>query len=140
MANLLRVYRRFYRISIADDLTSSYTLIDPYFLTATVRNVSQGNVIIEASATTVNTLVGIYYADLSVSLYNTDDEYEIDWQVSYSALSPIKHLHTQFRFPDRAVSTGNVIRELDVELVNQPSLDVAVEKHTFNYSIEPNNP
>lgn len=139
MAGLLRIYRRFYRINVVDP-QDQYTLIDPYSLTASVRNISQGSVIVEASATTVNTGVGVYYADLSVPLYTSDDEYEIDWQVTYTASAPLRHLYTRFRYPEIDSNSGSVIRELDLELINEPSLDVSVEKYTLDYTVEPNTP
>ena len=96
----------------------------------------------EASATTVNTTVGVYYADLSVSLYNTDDIYEIDWQVEYTVSSPVRHLFTRFRFPGVSVSVpaGNVVRELDIEVVANATIDAMIERSTLEYNIEPHNP
>ena len=96
----------------------------------------------EASATTVNTTVGVYYADLSVSLYNTDDIYEIDWQVEYTVSSPVRHLFTRFQFPGVSVSVpaGNVVRELDIEVVANATIDAMIERSTLEYNIEPHNP
>ena len=142
MANLLHVYRRFYHVENSASGSSSYTLIPPYSLSASVRNISQGSIVVEASATTVNTTVGVYYADLSVSLYNTDDIYEIDWQVEYTVSSPVRHLFTRFQFPGVSVSVpaGNVVRELDIEVVANATIDAMIERSTLEYNIEPHNP
>jgi uncharacterized membrane protein len=140
MAELLHVYRRFYRVSTSDGAAPTYTLIDPTTLTASVRNISQGNVVVESTASTVNTSVGVYYADLSVDLYNSDDEYEIDWQVEYTSSAPVRHLYTRFRFPYRTISVGRVVRELDVEVSNPMVLSVELDGNTLDYTIEPANP
>lgn len=140
MAEVLRVYRRFYHVGIAADLSSTYTLIDPYSLATTVRNVSQGNIVVESSASTVYVSTGVYYADLISSLYNTDDEYEIDWQTRYIDIAPIKSLYTRFQFPYVIDPGGGVIRELDVELINEIPLKLEVTTHSIDYTIEPNTP
>lgn len=139
MADVLLVYRRFYRISAAPDLSTTYTLIDPYALTATVRNVSQGNITVEASASTVNTTVGVYYADLVASLYNSDDEYEVEWSVVYVNNTPQKNLYTRFRFPSDSSIGGdvNVVYELNYEMINPLPLSFSVSSHALSYSIEP---
>lgn len=137
MAGVLRVYRRFYHISIALDNTSSYALIDPTSLSATVRNVTQGNLIVEASATIVPVSTGLYYADMTAALYNSDDEYEIDWQVQYVSATPTRSVYTRFRFPmDNSSTGGIVIRELDIEMDNPLPLEIALESRTLDYVIE----
>lgn len=140
MANLLHVYRRFYHVDVSIDGSSSYSLIQPHALSASVRNISQGSAIIEASATTVNTTVGVYYADLSVSLYNTDDVYEIDWEVQYTPSSPVRHLLARFQFPGISIQVGNVIRELDIEVIADAPIDVMIERSELQYAVEPHNP
>ena len=139
MADVLLVYRRFYRISATPDSSTTYTLIDPFALTASVRNVSQGNITVEATASTVNTTVGVYYADLVASLYNSDDEYELEWSVIYVDNTPEKKLYTRFRFPSDSSIGDNVtvIRELDYEMVNPLPLSFNVRSHALSYSIEP---
>ena len=137
MAGILRVYRRFYHISIAPDQTSTYTLIDPTALSATVRNVTQGNAIVEASATIVQVSTGLYYADMTSSLYNSDDEYEIEWQVQYTAAAPTRFLYTRFQFPsDTTVGGVVVVRELDVMMDTNLPLEIALDSRTLDYVIE----
>lgn len=123
MANDLRVYRRFYSIVVSDDASTSYTLINPSSLAAVVRNISQGSTVVEASATVANVSVGMYYADLSSSLYNTDDEYEVNWQVNYLSSSPLRNLYTRFKFPETGSSSGGtivkIIKEIDVEILKK---------------------
>jgi hypothetical protein len=87
----------------------------------------------------MNTTVGVYYADLVVSLYNTDDIYEVDWNVQYTSSSPSRHLFTRFQFPGFSVQVGNVIRELDIEVVPALSLEVEIENEELSYTIEPYN-
>lgn len=137
MALALQVYRRFYHINIAPDNTSSYTLIDPTSLSATVRNITQGNLVIEANTTIVPVSTGLYYADLTSALYNSDDEYEIDWQVQYVPAALTRSVYTRFKFPINNGSTGNVVvRELDIEMVNPLPLEITLESRTLNYVIE----
>lgn len=143
MAGILRVYRRFYHISIALDQTSAYTLIDPNSLSATVRNVTQGNAVVEANATTVQASTGLYYANMDSSLYNSDDEYEIDWQVQYVPAAPTRSLYTRFQLPyDDSVGSGGtgvvVIRELDVVMDNQLPLEISLDSRSLDYVIEAN--
>lgn len=138
MAELLRVYRRFYHILVSDQ-SSSYTLMDPLSLTAIVRNVSLGNTVVEATASTVNTTVGVYYADLVPSLYDSDSEYEIEWRVVYESGAPSRSLYTMFRYPDQAVqASSTVVRELDFEVINEPALEIEINKHVLKYTIERN--
>lgn len=138
MAGVLQVYRRFYHISIANDLTTSYTLIDPTSLSAIVRNVTQGNLIVEASATIVHDSLGLYHALLDSSLYTSDDEYEISWEVQYVSAAPTRLLYTRFQFPmeDVVGSEGLVIRELDVEMDNGLPLEIAMQSRTLSYVID----
>ncbi len=134
MADLLRVYRRFYHIQ-----SSSYTLVDPLSLTAIVRNASLGNTVVEATASTVNTTVGVYYADLVPSLYDSDHEYEIEWRVVYESGAPSRSLYTMFRYPDQAVQqSAAVVRELDFDVINEPALGIEINKHVLKYTIERN--
>ncbi len=141
MAGALWVYRRFYHITVALDHSTSYTLIDPTSLSATVRNVTQGNLVVEANATLVNTSTGVYYADLTSSLYSATDEYEIDWRTQYVPAAPTLSLYTRFRFPmDDGSSGGQVIRELDVEMDNQLPLEIAMDSRVLDYVIVPDTP
>ncbi len=136
MADFLRIYRRFYRVDVGPDLSTAYSLVDPVSLVATANNYSL-SAVVEASASTVNASVGVYYADLSSSLYSSNYEYEVDWQVVYAAGAPTKHLYSRFRFPDSVTgSTGAIIiREVDVELLTQVPLEIEVERHTLTYEI-----
>lgn len=141
MAGLLRVYRRFYHISIASDQTSTYTLIDPYSLSATVRNVTQGNTIVESNATITQVSTGFYYADMTSSLYNSNDEYEIDWQVQYNSTAPNRSLYTRFQFPsDSSGNSGDtgvvVVKELDVVMDTQLALEISLDSRSLDYVIE----
>ena len=137
MAGALRVYRRFYHIGIAIDHSASYTLIDPTSLSATVRNVTLGNLIVEADATIVQDSTGLYYADLTSSLYNSSYEYEVQWTVKYIPVAPTTAVYTRFRFPLNAGTTsGLIIRELDVVMDNQLPLELSIESRTLDYVIE----
>ena len=137
MAELLHIYRRFYRVDATIE-SSSYELIDPYSLSASVTNVTQ-NSLVEGTATTVNTLVGIYYVDLSVPLYNTNDIYEVDWQIQYTPSSPVRHLYSRFRFPEVLVQVGKVIRELDINVDNR-DIRIELAGGPIDYTIEHHNP
>lgn len=121
MAQELRVYRRFY--VVRNDI---YTSIDPYFLSASTRNTSQGSILVEPSVPIVNTTTGEYFANLDRNLYNNDDVYELNWIVRYIVEAPLKNLYTKFKFPVGNTIVGNI----DVEIIND----------TIETKITKNNP
>lgn len=93
----LKIYKDFYVIIHNSSINSDdYNLIDPFNLTAEVKE-EGGNEVIEVVNVNKESL-GKYYVNLNVELYSFDKNYEIFWNVVYIENAPLKKLITRFNF------------------------------------------
>lgn len=123
MAAVIRLYRRFYRITPSSGAGDAYTLIDPVTLSAKVYlrdTVSE----IESVSSVVRESEGIYYADLNPNLYSFQNVYDLKWFVDYTVLSGQKTLITTFKLNPKSIS-GEISTEiqdnyLETEILDQP--------------------
>ena len=135
MANLLRIYRRVYHITVGSDGSSSYELMDPLSITAIVHNRATSSVV-ESPASVVYESIGNYYVDLVPSLYNGTDIYEIEWTLQYVTGSPSRQLFTQFMLPLNLTPSGSVvIRELGIELANPHPIEIEVQHRPLEITV-----
>ncbi len=118
--NYLRLYRDFYYIESHGTSSETYSLINVDNLSAYVT--IEGSASIIESPEIFNESLGRYYVDLSSSLYNIDDIYEMNWVVKYTTDSPVKRLITRFRLNPVVVGQNVDIRlnsqEIRLEIVN----------------------
>lgn len=126
MANL-RLYKDFYTISYSHLTGETYTLIDPYALTATT-NVEGITTIVETPSY-VNESVGRYYVNLNPNYYSFDKTYEIQWHVYYVSYAPYKILRTRFR-----VSPNNITGAIEIEVLT-PQFDIVVGNKNIDIQI-----
>jgi hypothetical protein len=135
MAKELNIYRRFYNFVVNEDESTSYSSFDPYGISASTRNVSQGNATVELNVTVTRVGVGRYYADLTSSSYNTDDIYEVVWYVQYTEEAPEQVLYTQFQYPYATDPTVRIIGRIGLEMENEPSLRVEISRSNITHQI-----
>jgi len=123
----IKIYRRFYCI-ISNDSGESYTLINPFSISANSYNVTQGNVLVENNLTVTKSSLGIYYALLNGALYNSNDEYQVTFTVAYIDGTESKELYSQFKLNPVISPKGTV----SVEIGNKPILlKINVNNTTF---------
>lgn len=123
MAAVIRLYRRFYKITPSSGAGDNYALIDPTVLTAKVylRNTTSE---VESISGVVRESEGIYYADLNPNLYSFQNIYDLKWFVDYTASSGQKTLITTFKLNPKSIS-GEISTEiqdnyLETEILDQP--------------------
>ena len=133
MAGVIQIYRRFRVLTFSNSgstTVENYTAINPTSLTADVYNVTGGNTLVESGATVTNQETGLYFADLNELLYNSDNDYEVYWNVKYNDDSPVKLQYTRFKFKMAPV----VGREIEVEILNNKPLEFTVVNNHFTTS------
>jgi len=109
-----RLYRKVYRINYNSG-TSNYTLVNPTSISASVY---LSNTIIE-SVSVVNESTGIYYVELTPSLYTNPNIYELRWTIQYTSDSASsKTLHSMFMYEPANVDNRQlyVFGEISYEL------------------------
>ena len=128
---LLRLYRRFYKIEkAATDSSETYSLIDPTQLTAKtfVRNTTNE---IEDLGSPQKDSSGIYYVNLNPKKYSIDLEYDVHWYVTYISIAPIKRLLTTFKLIPQILSSGQIEYNLDynnnIEFEINDAIDIEIE-------------
>lgn len=111
---VLRLYRKIYCI---DTATNQYTLISPTSLSASTYVAGTGGTesttLIESSISLTEEETGIFYADLTPTLYASDVTYDLVWYVKYTSEAPEKKLTTRFR-----IKPFNVAGQVDFEIEN----------------------
>jgi hypothetical protein len=112
---VLRLYRKFYRVSTSDS-PNSYSLITPFSISADTYVAGTGgtnsNTLVESGVTLVEEETGIFYADLNPKLYSSDVTYDLVFLVQYTSIAPAdKKLITRFR-----VMPFNIANQLDYEI------------------------
>jgi len=108
----IRLYREFFCFSYIGSESTSQTLIDPYYISATTKLVS-GSTIIE-EPTPIQESSGIYYVNLNPILYTFSNIYELNWYVNYIDGTTQKILPTRFK-----LNPLNIGNQIDLELQNQ---------------------
>lgn len=111
---VLRLYRKIYCI---DTATNQYTLISPTSLSASAYAAGTGGTesttLIESGIPVTEEETGIFYADLTPTLYASDVTYDLVWYVKYTSDAPDKKLTTRFR-----IKPFNVAGQVDFEIEN----------------------
>jgi hypothetical protein len=112
---ILRLYRKFYCVS-TNDTPESYTLITPTSITASSFIAGTGGTesltMIETGIPLTEEETGIFYADLTPTLYSSDVTYDLVFYVQYTPEAPLdKKLITRFR-----IMPFNVANQLDFEI------------------------
>jgi hypothetical protein len=115
----IRLYRRFYKVSSATE-PNTYELMDPYELNANTY-IKDTNTLIETVSTIQKESTGIYFVDLTPSLYSCDNTYDLKWSVKYFDHNAVKTLTTSFR-----LNPLNIANEVEID-INQNSLTYEIE-------------
>ena len=117
----IRLYRKIYCVNVtapASGLTQTYTLINPYSLSANTFVAGpldiESNTSIEVGAPVSQESTGIYYTDLNPLLYATDVTYDLVWYIQYTSVAPIKKLTTRFRLNNQTGPAG----EISIEIIS----------------------
>ncbi len=111
MANF-RLYRKIYRVNYSAG-TNTYTLFNPVSITAVVY---LSNTVVEV-VSVINESTGVYYAELTPTLYTNPNMYELRWTVQYTSdSSSIKNLRTFFTNESFVINQLNVFGEIDYEV------------------------
>lgn len=124
----IRLYREIYRINQASS-GQSYTLINPYVITASVLDITT-SLIIE-SPTVVNESTGVYYVDLTPNLYTQGDTYELLWSLTYLVNTSIKVVKTRFQYSPNTVQSiivTNVRADVDIEVEDSERFEIIVNE------------
>ncbi len=118
----LRLYRKIYRI---DTATNDYTLITPDSISASSYVAGTGgtesSTLIESSIPLTQEETGIYYADLTPTLYSTDITYDLVWYVNYIQGAPEKKLTTRFR-----IKPLNIANQIDFEISDTTPIEYEI--------------
>ncbi len=131
----LRLYKKFYRIT-----NNNYVLINPFVLNASVYNVTLSaltEVLIVAQESTGN-----FYINITPSLYNSTDLYELRWEVNYTSSSSVKNLSLFFMYDtsenviiyNNTYKFGEITYEItnnkfDIEITNNEPLIVEIKNN-----------
>ena len=114
----IRVYKQFYVI-----VKNDYSLISPSSITAISYNVTQGSSVVENNLTIINVSTGVYYAELSAELYNSSDEFRVEFTVKYTPTAPNKILPLTFKLDPSFAIANSVSLEIDQPLVYEINID-----------------
>jgi len=109
-----RLYRKVYRVNYNSG-TPIYTLVNPVSISASVY---LSNTIVE-SVSVVNDSTGVYYVELTPSLYTNPNIYELRWTIQYTSDSASsKTLQTMFMYEPANVDNRKlyVFGEISYEL------------------------
>lgn len=137
----IKVYRRFYSIisTVSGDTTvESYTLIDPFAISANTYNVTQGQTLVEDDVSVVQVSTGVYYALLDGTLYNSNDEYDVIFSVNYTATADLRTLETTFKLNPMLTPKGTLSYDIEQPMVfevnnNSVVTQVQVNNTTFEF-------
>ena len=124
----IRLYREIYRINQVSS-GQSYTLINPYVITASVLDITT-SITIE-SPTVVNESTGVYYVDLTPNLYTQGDTYELLWSLTYLVNTSIKVVKTRFQYSPNTVQSiivTNVRADVDIEVEDSERFEIIVNE------------
>ena len=128
----LRLYKEFYRIDYTDGVNDTYTLIDPFSLTACTYNFSTSQLV--ENLTITQESLGNYYVEMNGSLYFFPTVYQLIWYVEYLNNGIVKQLRTKFLFDP---INNNYITELDIEFVKYTNIDYEINSDTpLEYEIK----
>jgi hypothetical protein len=86
----------------------------------------------------VQSSTGVYYALLDGTLYNSNDEYDIIFDVNYTISSPIRALKDTFKLNPMLTPKGTLSYDIDqpmvIEINNNPIVtQVQVNNTTFEF-------
>jgi len=125
--SLLRLYKDFYYITQSNTTGETYTLLDPYALTATTNQYGSTN--INEIPTIIHESTGKYYVNLNANYYSFDNIYEIRWHVFYINGAPYRILKTRFQ-----VRANNITGNLEIEVLS-PQIDIVVGNKNIDIQI-----
>ncbi len=123
--SLLRLYKDFYRINFSTT-GETYTLINPLSISATIVNRADDSLI--ESPIVLQESNGIYYVEITPSLYSYLITYEVRWNIVYVTGSPAKMLKTRFRI--EFINTyvlGNIISNIEIDVDNSKIIEYFIE-------------
>jgi hypothetical protein len=123
---LLRLYKDFYNI-VHTTSGDTYSLIDPYALTATTT-LDGSTVVIDTPEITHESL-GRYCVTMTPNHYSFDKVYELRWHVYYISSAPYRTLKTRFQ-----VRPNNVTGNLMIEVL-APSFDIVLGNQNIDIQI-----
>jgi len=123
-----KIYKRFYSI-IATGVDEVQTLINPFLVTASTFNVTQGQSLVENDVPLVKESIGLYYALLDGTLYNSDDKYDVVFSVNYLESTPSKDLKSTFKLTPVLTPKGSLSFDIEQPMVIQ----VQVNNSTFQF-------
>lgn len=121
---LLRLYRKIYCVSPGAS-GDTYTLITPDSISASAYVAGTGGT--ESSAITESNIsitqeeTGVYYADLTPTLYSSDVTYDLVWYLKYTESAPEKKLTTRFR-----IKPFNIGSQIDYEVLSVYPINIEV--------------
>jgi hypothetical protein len=121
MAAVIRLYRRFYRITPSSEAGDTYTLIDPTAITAKTYLRDTATEVESVSAVN-NESAGIYFVDLTPSLYYYKYEYDLKWFVDYTTFSGQKTLKTTFKIKP----SSNFSYDISTEIQNESGIETEI--------------
>lgn len=105
---ILKLYKRFYRVSINSG-SDVYTLFSPESLTASTFIAGTGNtesnIVVQENISTTEESEGVFYVSLDSYHYSSDKIYDLVFVVKYTESSPEKKLLTRFKVKPRNLTT-----------------------------------
>ena len=113
---VIRLYRRFYRVS-CNWIADSYNLINPTSLSAATY-IKDTSTLVETVSTINKESDGVYYVDLLPSFYSYDNSYDLKWTVKYSGISPTKTLITSFKLNPINIAGSEIYTEFENQEIN----------------------
>lgn len=110
MSNI-RLYRQIYKFSSIGSGSTTQTLIDPYYISAST--ITTGDISIIEDIIPIQESLGVYYCDLDPNLYSFNYTYDLNWYINYVNGAPTKKLTTRFK-----INPINITSGIDIELIN----------------------
>lgn len=134
----IRLYRKIYCVGLTSTptgTTQTYTLINPYQISASSyvagAGAEESNTLIESNTPISQESTGIYYTDLTPSLYATDVTYDLVWFITYLYDSPQKKLTTRFRLNNQTGPSG----EISSEVIGSQEISIEILSNTLEIEI-----
>jgi hypothetical protein len=123
----LRLYKEFYSISHSNVSGETYTLLDPFSLTATTN--IYGSTSITETPDIIHESTGKYYVTLNANYYSFDHIYEMRWHVYYLSYAPYRVLKTRFQ-----VKPNNISGNIEIEVLS-PKFDIVIGNKNIDIQI-----
>jgi len=130
----LRLYKDFYRINFSTS-GESYTLINP--ISISVDIIDRNSLSFIENLTAIQESTGIYYIDLTASLYSYLNTYEAKWNIQYTNNSDLKLLKTRFKFESTTnYVMDNIVSSIDINVDNTRVIELSVKDYEYIIEIE----